>query len=136
MLQQGFERSSGKTAISGGDVGLKSGGHLLAAEIGGLARTAKTELFPRERYQHVVKLDGYVFVVYHGLCTSTRAFHGRYLHQASPTAKGHRRRVEGYDRASKWYNEKQRETALGSEATSLASCHMTFDPFRADSPES
>ena len=43
---------------------------------------------------------------------------------------GHRRYVEGYDRASKWYNEKQRGTVLGSEATSLSPCRMSYNPPR------
>ena len=38
--------------------------------------------------------------------------------------------MQGYDRASKWYNEKQRGTVLGSEMASLASCTMTYNPPR------
>ena len=56
--------------------------------------------------------------LYHGLCTFTRAFHIRYLHRAGQRAMGQRRCVKGYDRSSKWYNEKQQGTVLGSEATS------------------
>ena len=41
-----------------------------------------------------------------------------------------------YDRASKWYSEKQRGMVLGSETISLVSCHMTYKPPQADSPES
>ena len=71
------------------------------------------------------------------ICTRTRAFHGRYLHRAGPRAMGRKRYVEGYNRAFKWYNnEKQRGTVLGSEATSSASCHVTYNPPQADSPES
>ena len=59
-----------------------------------------------------------------------------YLHRAGPGAMGHRRCLKGYDRASKWYSEKQRGTILGSETISLVSCHMTYKPPQADSPES
>ena len=38
--------------------------------------------------------------------------------------------MEGYDHASKWYHEKQRGTVLCSEATSLVSYHMTYNPSR------
>ena len=41
---------------------------------------------------------------------------------------GHIRCLEGYDRASKWYSEKQRGTVLGSEAISLVSYQMTYNP--------
>ena len=40
------------------------------------------------------------------------------------------------DCASKWFDEKQRGTVLGSEATSLASCKMTYNRPQVDSPES
>ena len=66
----------------------------------------------------------------------TRGDDGVYLHRAGPGAMGHRRCLKGYDRASKWYSEKQRGTVLGSETISLVSCHMTYKPPQGDSPES
>ena len=49
---------------------------------------------------------------------------------------GHRKCLKGYDRASKWYSEKQRGTVPGSEMISLVSCHMAYKPPQADSRES
>ena len=51
-----------------------------------------------------------------------------YIDRAGPRAMGHRKCLEGHDRVSKWYNEKQRGTVLGSETMSLASRHMTYYP--------
>ena len=106
-----------------------------SSENGDLAWTAKAQVenvLPQERYQLVVE----ICVVYHVLRRCTRGDNGVYLHRAGPGAMGHRRCLKGYDRASKWYSKKQRGTALGSETISLVSCHMTYNPLQADSPES
>ena len=134
MLQQGFGRPCAKNRCLGGQCQAQERRTPAAVptavnrstENGDLARTAKTELLPQGRYQLVLKRDQHC---YHRLCTCTHAFHGRYLHLAGPRAMGHSRCMEGYDRASKLYNEKQRGAVLlGSEATSLPSCHMTYNP--------
>ena len=67
--------------------------------------------------------------VYHLLRKCTPGDRAFYLHRAGPGAMGHGRCLKGYD-------EKQRGTVLGSETISLVSCHMTFKPPQADSPES
>ena len=70
---------------------------------------------------------------YHVLRRCTRGDNGVYLQRAGPGAMGPGRYLKGYDRASKWYSEKQRGTVLGSEMISLVSCHMTYKPSQADS---
>ena len=57
-----------------------------------------------------------------------------YLHRAQSGGIGHRRYFKGYDCGP--YKEKQRGTVLGSETIFLVSCHMTYKPPQADSPES
>ena len=68
----------------------------------------------------------FISSVYNVLRKYTRNDNGVYLHRAGPRAMGHRRCLKGYDRASKWDSEKQRETVLGSETISLVSCHTTL----------
>ena len=79
----------------------------------------------------------FICSVYHVLRKCTRGEWAAYLHRARPGAIGHRKYLKGYDRPwSKQYREKQRGTVLGSETISLVSCHMTYKPLQADSPES
>ena len=115
-----------------------SGGHTCSCfygcrntENGDLARTAKTDLLPQERYQLVVKSALFIMGYAHAYVppmtdTCTELARG-------PRASGGVWRVMI---ASKWHNEKERGMVLGSEATSLASCHMTYNRPQVDSPES
>ena len=61
-----------------------------------------------------------------------------YLHRALSGGIGHRRYLKGYDCGPNSIpgSEKQRGTVLGSETIFLVSCHMTYKPAQADSPES
>ena len=111
-----------------GDVRFKSGEHMLL----GLCRNTKQR--PGSDHQNktittkeisTCREAASVMFVYHGLYTCTRPFHGRYMHRAGLRTMGQIRCLEGFDLASKWYNEKQRETILGFEMISLTSCHMT-----------
>ena len=99
-----------------------------STENGDLAWTAKAL---SKIYCHKRDADlswSWICVLYHVLRRCTRGDNGVYLHRAGPGAMGHRRCLKGYDRAFKWYSEKQRGTVLGSETISLVSCHMTYKP--------
>ena len=139
MLQQGFGRSSAQNRGLGAMSGSSAEDPCCCSyccrstENGDLARTAKTELLPQERCQLVVKLD---------LRCLPWAMH---MHPCLPwpipapswpEGHGPHEVCGGYDRGSKWYNEKQQGTVLVSEAISLASCHMTCNSPQADSPKS
>ena len=107
-----------------------------STENGDLAWTAKA--LPKI-YCHTRNIDlswKIICSVYHVLGKCTRGDKGVSLHQAGPGTMGHRRCLKGYDRASNQYSEKQRRTVLGFETISLVSCHMTYKPPQADSPES
>ena len=143
MLQHGFGKSSAQNRGLGDDVRLKSEEHLLlflllrrSTENGDLAWTAKalSKIYCRKRDTNLSW--SWICVVYHMLRRCTRGDNVVYLHRAGPGAMGHRRCLKGYDRASKWYSEKQRGTVLGSEMISLVSCHMAYKPPQADSRES
>ena len=143
MLQQGFGRSSAQNCGLGGDIRLKSGEHLLlfsyccrSTENGDLAWTAKalSKIYCCKRDTNLSW--SWICVVYHVRRRCTRGDNGVYLHRAPPGAMDHRRCLKGYDRAFKWYSEKQPGTVLCSENISLVSCHMAYKSPPADSPES
>ena len=138
----GFGRSSAQNRVLGGDARLKSGEYLLLSLLQeyrkrrDLAWTAKalSKIYCHKRDTNLSRSR--ICILYHVLSRCTRSHNGVYLHRAGPRAMCHRRCLKGYDRASKWYSEKQRGTLLGSETIYLVSCHMTYKPPQADSPES
>ena len=73
-----------------------------STENGDLARTAKAQqLWKIYCHKRDTNLSwNWICVVYHVLRRYTRGDNEVYLHRAAPWAMGHRRRVEGYDRAS------------------------------------
>ena len=135
MLQQGFGRSAEQSHGLRGDIRLKSGPYCCMA--GDLARADQAQLSKIYCHKRGINLARRkVCSVYHMLRKYTHGDSAVYLHRAGPRAMGHRRCLKGYDRASKYYSEKQRGTVLSSETMSLVSCHMTYKPPQADSPES
>ena len=104
---------------------------------GDLARADQAQLSKIYCHKRDINLSRTkVCSVYHVLRKCTPGDRAVYLHRAGPEAMGHRRCLKGYDRASKKHSEEQRGAALGSETISLVSCHMTYKPPQADSPES
>ena len=104
---------------------------------GDLARADQAQLSKIYCHKRDINLSRTkVCSVYHVLRKCTPGDRAVYLHRAGPGAMGHRRCLKGYDRASKKHSEEQRGAALGSETISLVSCHMTYKPPQADSPES
>ena len=113
-----------KTTVSGSDVSLKR-----STENGDLVRTAKKNRTIATRDISTCSQAGSVLFTM-GFAHAHISFHERHLYRADPRAMRRKRCVEGHDHASKWHNEKQRGTVLSSEATSLVSCHMTYNPPR------
>ena len=112
-----------KAAFSGGNVRLKSGEHPAAVPTAVGVQKTEAWLGPLKQ-NYCLKRD------LHCLPWAMHMQTGLPWPTSAPSwPKGHgalRRCVKSYDCASKWYNEKQRGTILGSKSTSLAPCHMVY----------
>ena len=141
MLQKGLGRSAEQNRGLGGDIRLKSGSYLVLFVLlhggrpgSGRPRTFLENILPQERYQLVSDL------YLQCLPCATQMHTRRYGSLPAPSSIGgigHRRYLKGYDCGPNSIDsEKQRGTVLGSETIFLVSCHMTYKPPQANSPES
>ena len=141
MLQKGLGRSAEQNRGLGGDIRLKSGPYLVLFVLlhggrpgSGRPRTFLENILPQERYQLVSDL--YLQCLPCATQMHTRRDMAAYLLRALSGGIGRRRYLKGYDCGPNSISEKQRGTVLGSETIFLVSCHMTYKPPQADSPES
>ena len=140
MLQKGLGRSAEQNHGLGGDIRLKSGPYLvLFVQLhggrpgSGRQSTTLENILPQERYQ--LASDLYLQCLPCAIRKCTPGDMAAYLHRACPGGIGHRRYLKGYDDCGP--NSIVRKTVrLGSETIFLVSCHMTYKPPQADSPES
>ena len=130
-----------KTAVSGAMSGSRAENTYCCSycgrstENGDMAWTAKALLGIYCHKRDTNSSLSWICVVYYVRRRCTCGDNGVYLHRAGPGAMDYRRCLKGYDRAFKWYDEKQRGTVLGFQTISWVSCHMTYKPPPADSPE-